>query len=164
MHSRLGSICDSLTRQLDCYKTLIGLSEKERVCLRQKDSVGLARALNEKEAVLCIIKELEAQRKGQVRSLAAEANLSEESLTVTQMMELATEPYRSRLQQIKREIHEVSAALAAATQRNIFLVEHLQGYARDMIGLFLAFNQQGTVYRRNGGIESCRKSMNTTIR
>lgn len=154
MSEEINLLCDSLGKQLDLYKHLLGFAKEETNCLLHSDVKGLNEIVKKKESILILIQNQENIRKGCIRKLAHLANIPGESSKVSNLKNVLADVDTIELVRVQKELNIVAKELTELNKRNSLLVENVLNYTTDMVKLYMGVANRPASYTKRGTVES----------
>ncbi len=141
---------------------IAGVLARKRAAMVRMDVTELQRINTDMEAVAARWAELEGARRETLRALAGQLQRPPSHLGLPELIEMASEPRRSRLASLRARLKGLAVDVARSSEVNHSLVETSLAYVQDMIRLLTHWGESRTTYGRDGKpaeANSDRKSM-----
>jgi hypothetical protein len=116
MDKLLDRLCDTLDAELVRQETILTICRKKSDAIRALDMEALEARTAALETVLHETFEAESERHGVMREVVARFGLPEEGETLSGLIEVVPEPWKSRLQHFQRQLKETLDATQAVTR------------------------------------------------
>lgn len=138
------------------YARMPLILQREKQSVADADHTALSRVLTEKESLIALIQNIEAQRIEMQAVLADKLGLTRENLTLRRIARQLPEPHASRMKGAGERLAELIRRIQEANRMNRGLIEHHLELVQGAIGFFERIRQPHQVYHRTGELKPLR--------
>ena len=139
-----------LSQEAAEYRKFLELLTAEEAAVLQGKTESIQEITKQKETLALELKVLEEARTTLMRRLAALLSRRAESLTLSVLIELGPEEYRSPLAELRAELQHSMAKLNEVNRRNGFLLERALAHIRGALSLITTLVTQPPTYEPTG--------------
>lgn len=123
MKQIIDGVYELLLEQKAVQETLLDLARKKRDAVVKNDTDELSLIVADEYVALSNMKKIEKQRTKLSNEAAALAGKSPEDMTVTELVELAEESQKAKLEAVRSELMDIIGKLKSQNDENRSLVE-----------------------------------------
>ena len=156
--SKLEQLISLLTQETEIYRSMLDVVDREKDAAVRSDLDALQQSAFEKENLIAEIHQKETLRRQCVLDLAAGLGLSDQDLTLTQIIHGVDEPFAGALRRVSDNFSQVLKKLQTANERNKLIVEHSLTLLRGSFQLLNELLTPSTVYYRTGNLQSLKST------
>ena len=156
--SKLEQLISLLKQETEIYRSMLDVVDRERDAAVRSDLDALQQTAFEKENLIAEIHQKETLRRQSVLDLAAALGISDQNLTLTQIVHGVDEPHAGALRGVNDNLSAVLKKLQTANERNKLIVEHSLALLRGSFQLLNALLAPGTVYHPTGNLQSLKST------
>lgn len=138
-----------LAKMLELYQALLVISKQKHDILIAAKAVELEAITKQEELLIVQIGKLELVRENAIQEIIDANKNVEDNLTVSDLTELAEEPFSIQLKQLLEQFNHVTVELVKMNQINTKLIEQALSYINFNINL-LTQNTVGPTYAAKG--------------
>jgi len=158
MQDILSNLASVFRTEIDNYRELLKVLNKEQKVLLEDEISKLADFVNEENEIIHKIKNTEAKRDELIDQLSEMAGISTQEVVFSKLIELAPEPSNESFSEISSEIEEIAREFKTVNQCNRDLINSHREYVRFIVGLISEYDDPGRTYREDGELQK-RESM-----
>jgi flagellar biosynthesis/type III secretory pathway chaperone len=148
MRRQLGKFLEILSREVECYSTLVELLQEERRYIASNDVDRLNEVLKRQNTVILEIKALEEARRALMRKFSEILDLPFEELTLMRLTDVVDEPYSEILSRYGDLIDELTVKIQELNADNSYLIDKSIEYIVGALHIFVstgAIPKQGSL-------------------
>lgn len=157
----VGKLIQDLTKvvekEISAFQGLLDALLEQQYSIIEGDAVSVSLSSEEVERMVSRTKQLESERKDKSKVISHHLD-SEESLTLTQIIEKVESEYADRLSELKEMFLGLAEKIQTTNKRNRFLLENSLKFVDDSLKLLLQGQNKDVAYGRNGKIETSTRS------
>ncbi|MEM5767903.1 MAG: flagellar protein FlgN [Bacillota bacterium] len=158
MNDLLMGLQDAIQQELVAYKDILSKAKQKKEALLKNDVAMLDRIVAHEGTIIKTVRELETQREGLIRAIAAEHGFDEKSVTLAEIAALFPEG-REALLKLKSELARVLTEIERLNAANKTLLDtHLQ-YSSFCINLLTGAANTLNTYSYSGRISDTQERM-----
>jgi len=143
----LSDLVRILEEEAALHQDLLSVVLKEREILRSFAVDNLYENNKIKETLILKVRLIEQARQHLIAKLY---QTKEGPLTLSQVLELAPEPYKSRFLELKAELTALMEEVISITNRNRFLIQYTQNNLNHLYSLITFYGGKEAIYDEEG--------------
>lgn len=151
-------MADILSRNIELYEQMAEQVERERRDFVSHSIGNLNENLKRKETIVLKLRSLEETRQRVVRAVAKVAGIGKKELTLSKLIELATDPLKERLIALRQRLKEVIEKTNELNYFNRGLIERLMKLNHNTAERLQSLLEPEETYARHGKTGSLLKS------
>ena len=153
MNGLLKELNTILAREIELHKHLLSLLQKEKECLIDLSTEELLENTKKKETCTLKIKILEESRLSLVKRLSTCFGISPQELTLSKLVSLVEEPYRSILDDARSTLRSLVRSIQESNQHNGAVVRDALHYCQRSLDFLYSATVANPTYVDNGKIK-----------
>ncbi len=151
--SQIGEVADIMENIIDLLKALYVILTEQQDALVKGDVEKITQKANDQIEIIRKISEIERRRKSLLRSISAESGRTSD-IEFTELLEIAGEAYRARLENISSAMKEVLQALGRVNRQNSMLIRQSLSYIDRTLKMIAGEDGLSKVYTESGAVKS----------
>ena len=152
----LTDLSDVLGRELDTYRSLLSLLQKEREIVIDFSTEDLIQTNKEKESLVLKIRILEESRVALLEKLAARMGVSAEALTLSVLEERAKEPFATQLKTHRSNLLAILQSIREVNEGNRLFLQHSADFIKGSLALIRHLTASSPKYMATGILDGDR--------
>jgi flagellar biosynthesis/type III secretory pathway chaperone len=152
----LTDLSDLLGKELDLYRSLLSLLQKERRTVVDCSIEDLIQINKKKENLVLKIRILEQSRGALLEKLAQSIGITPEALTLSVLEERLKEPFVSQLRSLRSNLRAILQSIREANEENRVFLKHSVDFVRGSLDLIQHLTLASPTYMASGGLDGDR--------
>jgi flagellar biosynthesis/type III secretory pathway chaperone len=152
----LTNLSDLLGKELDLYRSLLSLLQKERRIVVDCSIEDLVQINKKKENIVLKIRILEQSREVILEKLAETIGIPPEGLTLAALEEHLKKPFASRLRSLRSNLRAILQSIREANDENRVFLQHSVDFVRGSLDLIQHLTVASPTYMASGGLDADR--------
>jgi flagellar biosynthesis/type III secretory pathway chaperone len=152
----LTDLSDILGRELDIYRSLLSLLQKERRIIVDCSIEGLIRNNKEKENLVLKIRILEQSREAVLEKLANRMGLSLDGLTLSMLEKRLKEPVAAQLRTLRSSLSAILQSIREVNEENQAYLQHSMDLVKGSLSLIRYLTVSTPKYIASGALDGDR--------
>lgn len=149
--------------EVTAYKELLALSKQKKTILVNNKTAELKDITEMEQGFLCKIKQYEADREDCVSKIAASSGLAQQTLDFQMIIDLAQDPLRQELIQLKSELEKMISELSDVNELNKTLINTHMKYISFCIEAIASHIRGSNTYSHSGRFKDEKSVSNVLI-
>lgn len=152
----LTDLRDLLDRELDVYRSLLSLLQKERKIVVDCSIPELIQANKEKENLVLKIRILEQSREAIREDLAERMGLSPDELTLSTLEQRLKEPLATQLRTLRSKLSAILQSIREVNEENRVFLQHSADFVKGSLALIRYLTVSSPKYMASGALNGDR--------
>jgi len=153
---QLRDLSDVLDKELELYRSLLSLLQKERRTVVDCSIEDLIQINKEKENLVLKMRILEQSRQTLLKKIAEVMGIPPELLTLSVLEERLEEPLAKQLSALRSKLRAILQSIREANEENRVFLQHSVDFVKGSLDLIRHLTLTSPIYMPTGGIESDR--------
>ncbi len=153
---QLSDLSDLLGEELDLYRSLLSLLQKERRTVVDCSIEDLIQINKKKENLVLKMRILEQSRQALLEKIAEAIGIPPEALTLSVLEERLEEPLANQLSTLRSKLRAILQSIREANEENRVFLQHSVDFVKGSLDLIRHLTLTSPTYMPTGGLESDR--------
>lgn len=158
MQNILSNLVSVFQTEIDNYKELLKVLNKEQKALLENEISNLVDFVNREEKIINQIKDVEEERDKLIEQISEVAGIPTQEIVFSKLIELADEPLAESFSEISSEIEKIAYEFKTVNQCNKDLINSHREYIGFIVELISEYDDPGRTYSPDGTLQK-RESM-----
>lgn len=156
MELLLTDLSDLLGKELDAYRSLLSLLQKERRIVVECSVEELIQANKEKENLVLKIRILDQSREAILEGLADTMGLSRDGLTLSALEQRLKGPLATQLRTLRSELSAILKSIRDVNEENRVFLQHSVDFVKGSLALIRYLTVSSPKYMASGVLDGDR--------
>jgi flagellar biosynthesis/type III secretory pathway chaperone len=152
----LTELSDLLGKELDIYRSLLSLLQRERSILVECSLGDLVQTNKEKENLVLKVRILEQSRQAILQELADRMGLSPDGLTLSALEDQLREPFVSQFRTLRSSLSSVLESIREVNEGNRTFLQHSVDFVKGSLALIRYLTASSPRYMPSGVLDGDR--------
>ena len=153
MERQLSDLSDLLGKELDLYRSLLSLLQKERRTVVDCSIEDLIQINKRKENLVLKMRILEQSRQSLLEELAEAIGIPTEALTLSVLEERLEEPMATKLNILRSKLSAILQSIREANEENRVFLQHSVDFVKGSLDLIRHLTLTSPTYMASGGLD-----------